>query len=191
MSLRAQIVIPVKGFATGKSRLSGALSEEDRADLLRRLTERTIAVAVSLPDVEVTVVSPDPDVLACAAGLGAKTLQQRTGGLNDALEDVIRSLPERRTLILPMDLPQLAAADIEAHIACDGVGVSPDARGEGTNLLSLPRPRAIAFRFGADSFRRHLEAVRDAGLVAEVVKRPGLAFDLDTPDDLIRLKDWP
>ena len=191
MSVRAQIVVPVKGFAAGKTRLAAALDDADRIALLRRLTERTVAIAVALPEVHVVVVSPDPDVAAFAADLGATAVHRRDDGLNEALTAVARTLPERRTLILPIDLPLLEPCDIEAHIACDGVGLSPDARETGTNLLSVPAPLSIRFGFGDGSRDRHARRARDAGLQFHLIRRPGLAFDLDTPDDLLRLGDWP
>jgi 2-phospho-L-lactate guanylyltransferase len=65
-----------------------------------------------------------------------------------------------------------------------GVAIAPDRRGTGTNGLALHPPNAIPFRFGADSFAAHQEAAHAADLSVAVVQRRGLAFDLDTPDDL-------
>jgi 2-phospho-L-lactate guanylyltransferase (CobY/MobA/RfbA family) len=46
-------------------------------------------------------------------------------------------------------------------------------------------PGAVATRFGAtNSSAVHAEAARAAGLDAVLVDLPGLAFDVDTPEDL-------
>jgi 2-phospho-L-lactate guanylyltransferase (CobY/MobA/RfbA family) len=44
----------------------------------------------------------------------------------------------------------------------------------------------IGFHFGLGSFAAHRAKATDAGLAPIVVQRPGLAFDLDTPEDLVR-----
>ena len=44
----------------------------------------------------------------------------------------------------------------------------------------------IAFRFGIGSFAAHAAEVERAGVPCVAVNRAGLAFDLDTPDDLRR-----
>ncbi len=57
----------------------------------------------------------------------------------------------------------------------------------GTNLLLRRPPRAIPARFGDASFRRHRQEAKARGLPVAVVDRPELAFDLDTPGDILRL----
>jgi 2-phospho-L-lactate guanylyltransferase len=66
------------------------------------------------------------------------------------------------------------------------VGVAPDRLGTGTNGLALSPPGVIGFRFGAGSFAAHRAEAAAAGLEPVIVTRPGLAFDLDTPEDLAR-----
>ena len=44
----------------------------------------------------------------------------------------------------------------------------------------------IGFRFGAGSFAAHHAEARAAGVEPAILDRPGLAFDLDTPQDLAR-----
>lgn len=188
---RARIIIPVKGFAAGKTRLADVLGESERAALMRRLTEHAIDVARDLADVHTTVVSPDPEVLALARDREVAAIRQTGSGLNQALAEATAALAEGRTVILPADLPLVSGNDVEAHIGCDGVGLSPDRHGTGTNMLSLPSPRAIPFRFGRNSLSAHMREAEKAGLPVHLIRRPALAFDLDTRDDLTRLKDWP
>ena len=58
--------------------------------------------------------------------------------------------------------------------------------GTGTNGLVLRPPGVIRFRFGTGSFAAHVDEVARAGVPLVAVNRAGLAFDLDTPEDLVR-----
>ena len=64
------------------------------------------------------------------------------------------------------------------------MAIAPDRTGSGTNGLALRPPEIIGFHFGAGSREAHETAARAAGVAAVIVDRPGLAFDLDTPEDL-------
>ena len=64
--------------------------------------------------------------------------------------------------------------------------IAPDDAGTGTNALLARPPDLIAFEYGEGSCQRHLEQARARGVRVDRVDRPGLRFDLDTPDDLER-----
>ena len=66
------------------------------------------------------------------------------------------------------------------------VRIAPDEAGTGTNALYVRPPGLLAFEYGETSCRRHLEQARERGARAERIDRPGLRFDLDTPEDLER-----
>ncbi|MDP8921974.1 MAG: hypothetical protein M3O34_03760, partial [Chloroflexota bacterium] len=72
-----------------------------------------------------------------------------------------------------------------------GVVIAPDRAGLGTNALVLAPPAGLSPRFGVDSFRAHLTAAVERRLPYQIVERPGLALDLDTPDDIARLLASP
>jgi 2-phospho-L-lactate guanylyltransferase len=105
----------------------------------------------------------------------------------DAVADDIGTM-----IILHGDLPNLQAADVHALTGAlpsdgsPGVAIAPDRAGTGTNALVLRPPGLIGFRFGPGSFARHLAEVDAAGVPLVAVNRAGLAFDLDTPEDLAR-----
>ncbi len=61
--------------------------------------------------------------------------------------------------------------------------IAPDASGQATNALVLAPPDPDFFRFGPSSFAAHHDAAAARGVQFEIVRRPGLAFDLDTPED--------
>ena len=64
-----------------------------------------------------------------------------------------------------------------------GLVIAPDASEQATNALVLSPPDPDFFHFGPSSFAAHLHAARERGMTIEIVRRPGLAFDLDTPED--------
>ena len=66
------------------------------------------------------------------------------------------------------------------------VVLAPSEDETGTNLLLRRPPKAIAARFGRDSFAKHRRAAETKGLPVAEVRGPELAFDLDTPEDLER-----
>ena len=192
---RIAAIIPVGTLEAAKSRLGGALDAEERQDLAERFLTRTLGAALAVDRLaDVLVVSPDREVLQRAAEMGARTLRQRTSGLNaglaEAREDVVAG-GAGAILVLPIDLPFVTAEAIAAVLAPIDRG-GPDARvvlvtdrhGTGTNVLALGPPDAIDFRFGPDSRQAHREAAAAAGAAYIEIGGP-LAFDLDTPADLV------
>ncbi len=109
-------LIPAKPYAESKTRLSPALSPEERAALIRRLLLRTVRLAREVVG-PVVVVSRDETLLEEMRAEGAWGLVEGTPGLNPALTQAARFAGERcaaGVLVLPADLPLLTAADLEA-----------------------------------------------------------------------------
>ena len=190
---RIAAIIPVGSFVGGKSRLGESLDAEERLDLVDGLLAHTIAAALGVERlVDVLVVSPDRDVRGRASELGARTLRQRSRGLNkglrEGLADVVAGGADA-VLILPIDLPFVSPAElarvIEPLEAHDPVVVLvTDRHGTGTNLLGLRPPDAIDVAFGPGSRLAHRGAAAAGGITYVEVDGP-LVVDLDTPDDLV------
>lgn len=195
MSLWA--IVPVKPLRRGKSRLAGALSEEEREELNRVLLKRTLETLLGLKDVEqVLVVSRDSAALALARDLGARTVQEDGApALNTALQRatvVAQVYASRGVLVIPADLPLLTATDVQTLLERAThppvVVIAPDRHRKGTNALLLSPANLIEYDFGGDSFRRHCERARRAGARLEIVDLPSLGLDLDLPEDLELVK---
>jgi 2-phospho-L-lactate guanylyltransferase len=196
--LRIAAIIPVGTLEAAKSRLGGALDAEERQDLADRFLARTLRAALAVDRLaDILVVSPDREVLHRASDLGARTLRQRSSGLNagldEAREDVVAG-GAGAILVLPIDLPFVTAAAIAEVLApIDAAGLDArvvlvtDRHGTGTNLLALRPPEIIGFAFGQGSRVAHREAAVVAGAAYAEVDGP-LAFDLDTPADLVLLE---
>ena len=189
---RTAAVIPVGTLEGAKSRLGDALDAEERQDLTERLLAQTVAAALALEWLaDVLVVSPDREVLRRAADLGARTLRQRSRGLNAGLaegrEDVIAGGADA-ILVLPIDLAfvttEALAAVLDPVTRSAAAVVVTDRHGTGTNALALRPPEIIEFAFGPGSRRAHREAAEAARADYTEVVGP-LAFDIDTPADLV------
>jgi len=191
-------VVPVKPLRRGKSRLANVLTVGERTQLNRYLFTHTLEVLQQVPTIERTlVVSRDSAALALARDHGAHTLQEQGNSqLNLALKRatmMLRASAVSTLLILPADLPMLAPEDVQALLdalpPAPGVALAPNAAGKGTNGLIVHPPGAIEYAYGPNSFERHLRLAQAARVAAAVVKRPGLARDLDWPQDLALVAD--
>lgn len=190
-------LVPVKGFARGKSRLQSVLPPDERAAFARSLLERTLLVLGRSPSLARTVVvSSDPAVAAVAESSGALVLPDEAppplGAIVDAALARLGTLGAGAALVLMSDLPELAPDDVAALCALLGeheLVVAPNAQEDGTNALGLVLPARHPTSFGlGDSFRRHLLGAEEAGLRAAIYRHPRVAFDVDGPEDLAQLK---
>lgn len=186
-------IVPVKPLRRGKSRLAGALSEDERTELNRTLLQHTLMTLSELKELEqVLVISRDPQALTIARNYGARTVREDShAALNTALKRatvVAQVYATRGVLVLPADLPLISTEDIRALIerAVDPpvVVISPDRHGKGTNALLISPSGLIEYDFGENSFQRHCDLVKKSGARLEIVDLPSLGLDLDVPEDL-------
>lgn len=197
---RIAAIVPVGTLEGAKTRLGETLDAEERLDLVERLLARTLGAALAVDRLaDVLVVSPDRDVLQLASDLGARTLRQRSVGLNaglaEARADAIAGGADA-ILVLPIDLAFVSPTTIEVLLdplepalfeptaAPSIVVLAPDRHGTGTNALVLRPPGVIDFAFGPDSRSAHRAAAKAAGAAYLEVDGP-LAIDIDTPADLV------
>lgn len=199
------LVIPVKPFDEGKSRLAPVLGPGERAALARRLFEGVLAAAqTSGLFAGIAVISRDATVLNLAASRGATAIAELGSDLNDALEQARATLTQARALlVLPADLPDITAAELIAFVEVARrarqagkaiVAIAPSTTG-GTNALLLDPPDTIPFVFGAEagreSFQRHSLLAHEAGATLVVIESDALALDLDLPSDLALVRNVP
>jgi 2-phospho-L-lactate guanylyltransferase len=168
-------IVPLKSFDLAKGRLSGVLEPARRAVLAAQMSEHVLATLREAGISPVRVVNGDHDLNADVTEAAA--LAQRQGATD--------------LLLVMADLPYLAADDIAAMVEAGRTSavVIAEARDGGTNALLLRPPTAMAFAFSRDwpSAARHAEHARRAGIEPVILRRPGLAQDIDTPADLAAL----
>ena len=168
------IVIPVKGTDAAKSRL-GATRElaraiaQDTVDAALQVAPVIVVTAAAPTDFPGTRVVPDPGLgLAAAVGAG---IAAASGPVAVLLGDLPALRPEELRSAL------LAASTLDRAFVAD-------AEGTGTSLITSVADHAAAF--GEGSAQRH----RDAGYVElDVEPGSGLRSDVDTPDQLERLRE--
>lgn len=205
-------IIPVKPLRYGKSRLAHILSPDERAQLTTTMLHHTLQVLENVSAIYRTlVISRDPAALKLARQYGAHTYGEGDKqDLNLALGRAAHIAAARDAsgiLILPADLPLLSAEDVKMMLAGatplmppaqppnNGhlgyhhnprvVTICPDKHKEGTNALFISPPTGFDFKFGKDSFARHLREAERLGIPSRVVHAPGIKFDLDTEEDWI------
>lgn len=187
--MTARIIVPHRGLDVAKTRLAPVLAADEREQLAARLLRQVLAAAVTVT--ETVVISPAAALAPLVEAAGARLAVQRGMGLNAGLDQArAEALGDGVTLlaVLHGDLPNITPDDVEALLAAAppprGVAIAADKTGSGTNGLALRPPDVLRFRFGVGSLEKHREAAD--GLPFVVLHRPGLAFDLDTPEDLAR-----
>lgn len=186
------VVIPVKPFAFAKQRLSAVLTDAERAELARVMLKDLLTTLGRCAGVSGSLlVSQEEAVPALARQFGAQWLREEARGLSRAVSQAGAWLAERgesRMLMLPGDVPLATAGEIETivtqHQSNPLMTIVADREGFGTNALAVSPPTLMNFYFGRESFQAHRAAAEAAGARVQVLTLPGLAFDIDTPDDL-------
>ena len=165
----------MKSMDRAKGRLSGVLDAAGRRALAQQMLDHVLATLREAGLADVQVASAD----------------EGTGDLNADVTAAARRAEQRgaRELLLVMaDLPYLTAADIAALIEAGRTSdiVIAEAKDGGTNALLLRPPTVLQFAFATarPSAAFHADHARNAGIEPVFVRRPGLARDIDTPDDL-------
>ena len=191
-------VVPVKSLNEAKSRLSGVLLPEHRRGLFKAmLTDVLTALSQARGLQGILVVTLDPEAARLAETFGARLIVEGgCHGQSAAVGLAARVLAAEGIdgmLAVPGDVPLAHPDDIEAILDCHagpGSATIVPSRGlDGTNGLALSPPDALSFFFGPGSFSLHRNAAQRAGLKFKCLERPGLALDVDDPDDLYCLLD--
>lgn len=188
MSITA--IIPLKPLGDAKRRLSGSYTAGQRRTLVTRLFTRVARVCSATPGIDaVRAVVGDDEGADLARRVGVDVVREPAGGLNRAIAHAAADLGAAASLVVVADLPGLTVADltrvVEAGTHRPAVVVAATHDG-GTGAL-LRRPAGvIAPSYGPGSAAAHLAAAIDAGVRAVLLSSPGLAHDVDRPDDVAR-----
>lgn len=186
----ATALIPVKELAEAKRRLAPALDEEARRALAIAMFRDVLTAAFACEALDgVCAVTRDEELLAIAREAGAEGLPEE-GGLNVALTSAAKALGGRgigRVLVLAADLPLARPDEIAEVVEHDASVAFVPSNDGGTNAMAL-EPGTLPFLYGPHSSEHHLAAAREAGLDTIRLDLPSLTLDIDTPDDLERLR---
>lgn len=192
MSLKTLIVIPVKDFASAKSRLRPVLGDRHRSQLARRLCERTLSFFQQhFPEYPLLVVTASAAIGELARGHGASVLRElRPAGLSGAAALAAHWSKKHgfdSQLLVPADIARLDADEFRTLLrqprSAPSVLICP-ASDAGTNALLTTPPDVVPFCFGPNSSEAHQAAALKRSLPCELLQFDHMRFDLDTPEDL-------
>tara|TARA_Y100000994_G_scaffold86830_1_gene71888 strand:+ start:25 stop:636 length:612 start_codon:yes stop_codon:yes gene_type:complete len=183
-------IIPINEFSRSFTRLSSVLDLEQRMELAKNLSSRLIQILLTVDEVEKIVLFTceknwpgelQHSKLVLRKDEDKKPLKQKI----DSVADWAYGSGAKKMMYLSIDLPIVEKKDITQIIDSHkhGLTLVQAKKDGGTNALIADLPRKINFQFGADSFRKHLEAAKLEKLKTNIQSTEGLSFDLDDHDD--------
>ena len=183
-------IIPINEFSRSFTRLSSVLDLEQRMELAKNLSSRLIQILLAVDEVEKIVLftceknwpgEMQHSKLVLRKDEDKKPLKQKI----DSVADWAYGSGAKKMMYLSIDLPIVEKKDITQIIDSHkhGLTLVQAKKDGGTNALIADLPRKINFQFGADSFRKHLEAAKLEKLKTNIQSVEGLSFDLDDQDD--------
>ena len=186
-------LIPVKSLATAKSRLACVLDPFQRCELVITMLEKVTIECMACEKINsVYIVTPDREIAAIAEKCGATAIAEPAhSGLNGAVSlglTKIRSFGASKILILPADIPFLTQKELSQLLLQSKSEhqsvIVPCHKSQGTNALLIPSRAAFTPQFGKASFRQHLARLTALSLSPQILELPGIAADIDEPEDL-------
>jgi 2-phospho-L-lactate/phosphoenolpyruvate guanylyltransferase len=195
-------ILPVKSPQNAKQRLTGFLAVEQRETLARMLYRQTLAALCQAEGIDqVVVATSDVEIAEHAQRSGAMVFEENEQVSHSVSADAacLRAMEmgASTVLLVPIDVPTVTPTDFSRLAAASNSGASPglivvpSSDGTGTNALVRTPPNCIESRFGPGSFRAHLDQALSKGLPADVLRLPGLMFDIDTPEDVAEFLAGP
>jgi 2-phospho-L-lactate/phosphoenolpyruvate guanylyltransferase len=189
------ILVPVKNLSDAKQRLSPILTPEERFALAQAMCEDVLqALAGWQKRPPVAVVTSDPFARDLANRFKFEVIgDDHNAGETSAIEmatAVSRQRGATSTLVVPADIPLIGSAELQKiadSAPPGGALLVPDAARRGTNAAWRSPGDLFPLRFGNDSFLPHLEAAKATNLPCIVLELPGIARDVDRPEDLREL----
>ena len=180
------VIVPIRSFNDALSRLESVLNPAERRSLMRDLAAGVLAAARPL---EVFVATDDDEVAAWTETQSAEVLRVRTSGLSASVAVAVDQLQSRgytRVVVAHADLPRVH--DLGGMVG-PGLVIAPDRHYDGSNVMCVPTNADFCFSYGPGSFQRHVTEAERLELSVTVVDDPTLSWDLDSPEDLVALKN--
>jgi 2-phospho-L-lactate guanylyltransferase len=187
--------VPVKDLVNAKQRLVPLLAADERRALAAAMLEDVLVALASAHLDAVWVMTRDDAVTAIAQRHHATVVPEAENRGHTAAVAAAQARAQASGVTvfatIPGDVPCVTGAEVDALVAAAGtsptVVFAASRSGLGTNGVALAPPDALALRFGEPSFENHVAAARAHGLTPRLLQLPGLALDVDDPDDLVAL----
>jgi 2-phospho-L-lactate/phosphoenolpyruvate guanylyltransferase len=188
------VVVPVKEIAGAKERLAPLLRPETRQALALAMLEDVLAAVAATPGIAgLAVVTVDLKAGRLARRYGARLIETgaRDGhtGAVAAAARLLAAEGRGGMLTLPGDIPLVTSGEIAtvlaAHPPQPSFTIVPSHDKRGSNAIACSPPDAVPLSFGENSFYPHLRAAEARGIRPNVLHLPGVALDLDNPEDVL------
>jgi 2-phospho-L-lactate guanylyltransferase len=194
------ILVPIKNTSTAKQRLSSLLDQPSRTKLAQAMLHDVFAALHEWSARQkenhstVAIVTSDPFATDLAHDYKFHVIPDPANpGETGAIEMATQVCIERgadSTLVIPADIPLIQSWEIEEifkRAPAEGSLLVPAADGRGTNAAFRRPADLFPLRFGNDSFKPHHAAAQATGKPCMILNLPGIAIDVDNPEDLQRL----
>jgi 2-phospho-L-lactate/phosphoenolpyruvate guanylyltransferase len=193
------ILVPVKNLSSAKQRLAGVLDQPSRTALAQAMLHNVLSTLHAWKNrPSVGIVTSDPYAVKLAQDYSFEVIPDPSNpGETGAIEMATQICIERGedfTLVIPADIPLIQSWELEEifkHAPAEGSVLVPAADGRGTNAAFRRPANLFPLRFGNDSFKPHHAAAQATGKPCVVLNLPGIAVDVDNPEDLQRLMAAP
>jgi 2-phospho-L-lactate guanylyltransferase len=193
------ILVPIKNTSTAKQRLSEILDQPSRTKLAQAMLHDVLTALHDWKNrPSVGIVTGDPYASALALEYGFEIIPDpENPGETGAIEIATRICVERgedSTLVIPADIPLIQGWELEEILNVaprEGSVLVPAGDGRGTNAAFRRPADLFPLRFGNDSFKPHHAAAQATGKRCVVLNLPGIAVDVDNPEDLHQLASLP
>ena len=187
-------VVPVKERGSAKERLAPILRPPTRQALALAMLEDVLAALTATSGIAgLLVVTVDPEAGRLAASYGARLIEAgaRDGhtGAVAAAARLLAAEGHAGMLTLPGDIPLVTPAEIASvlasHPPAPSFTIVPSHDERGSNAVACSPPDAVSLRFGDNSFYPHIQAAEACGIRPNIVHLPGIALDIDNPEDVV------
>ncbi len=197
MTPKIWAVVPIKSFAGAKKRLASVLDADSREMLVRAMAKDVIGTLKCIRQLTgILVVTASAEVQAFARTEAVDEWHDPVSGdLTGTLEAAARHLVASRhadtMMIVPCDVPlvrkELLSQALDRH---ESLTLASDDQGEGTNLLIASPPNLIRLCYDGHGFRTHLSHGEALGLNPQLVDDTSIHLDVDTAEDLEKLRGF-
>lgn len=193
------ILVPIKNTSGAKQRLASILDQDSRTRLAQAMLHDVLSAIHQWKDRPlVGIVTSDVYATQLANEYKFEIIPDpENPGETGAIEMATQVCVERgedNTLVIPADIPLIEPWELEEiykQAPAEGTVLVPAGDGRGTNAAFRRPANLFPLRFGNDSFKPHHAAAQATGQPCVILNLPGIAVDVDNPEDLHQLIALP
>ncbi|MGE5081323.1 MAG: 2-phospho-L-lactate guanylyltransferase [Acidobacteriota bacterium] len=193
------ILVPIKNTSGAKQRLASILAQDSRTRLAQAMLHDVLSALHAWKDrPSVGIVTSDAYAAHLATEYKFEIIPDpENPGETGAIEIATQVCVERgedSTLVIPADIPLIKPWELEEiykQAPAEGTVLVPAGDGRGTNAAFRRPANLFPLRFGNNSFKPHHAAAQATGQPCVILNLPGIAVDIDNPEDLHQLIALP